>query len=331
MTTRSGAGVAPIERQFGEHGSGPRLIALQRVGAVLLALVAIVALFAPWLGPNPPDRRFRDLLYAPPTPVHAFDAHGAAPHAHAWRLVSRIERKFEEEPDRLGPMLLLGADAYGRDIFSRLLYGARTTLALALCATLAATLLGALLGGVAGYASGWLDAVLARLSEFVLVLPAIYVALALRAVMPLVLAASTVFALLLAIFALLGWPIVARGVRAIVASEREREYVIAARAAGAGAPRLLLRHLLPAASGYLRMQATLLLPAFILAEATLSYIGLGFPETTPTWGTMLQEAANVALLGDAPWALAPAAAIFVVVLGVNLLVQGTGRPPVQLE
>jgi peptide/nickel transport system permease protein len=298
---------------------------------MLLIVVAMLALFAPWFGPNPPDRRFPDLLYAPPTSLHAFDAHGAVPHAHSWRLVSRIERTFQEEPASRGPLLLLGADAYGRDIFSRLLHGARTTLALAVCATLAATLIGALVGGVAGYASGWLDGALSRVSEFVLVLPAIYVALALRAVMPLVLAASTVFALLLGIFALLGWPMVARGVRAIVASEREREYVIAARAAGASAPRLLLRHLLPAAAGHLRVQATLLLPAFILAEATLSYIGLGFPETTPTWGTMLQEAANVALLGDAPWALAPALAIFLVVLSVNLFVQGTGRPPVQLE
>ena len=308
-----------------------RPLAMRRAGAVLLGVITVVALLAPWIAPNPPDRRFPNLLYAPPTPVHAFDVHGVAPHAHALRIVSRIERSFEEEPASRGPMLLLGADAYGRDIFSRLLYGARTTLGLAVCATLAATLLGALVGGVAGYASGWLDAVLARLSEFVLVLPAIYVALALRAVMPLVLAASTVFTLLLAIFALLGWPMVARGVRAIVASEREREYVIAARAAGANASRVLLRHLLPAAAGYLRMQATLLLPAFILAEATLSYIGLGFPDTTPTWGTMLQEAANVALLGDAPWTLAPAAAIFFVVLSVNLFVQGTGRPPIQLE
>ena len=308
-----------------------RPLAMRRAGAVLLGVITVVALLAPWIAPNPPDRRFPNLLYAPPTPVHAFDVHGVAPHAHALRIVSRIERSFEEEPASRGPMLLLGADAYGRDIFSRLLYGARTTLGLAVCATLAATLLGALVGGVAGYASGWLDAVLARLSEFVLVLPAIYVALALRAVMPLVLAASTVFTLLLAIFALLGWPMVARGVRAIVASEREREYVIAARAAGASASRVLLRHLLPAAAGYLRTQATLLLPAFILAEATLSYIGLGFPDTTPTWGTMLQEAANVALLGDAPWTLAPAAAIFFVVLSVNLFVQGTGRPPIQLE
>jgi peptide/nickel transport system permease protein len=304
---------------------------MKRAGLVLLALVALVAIFAPWLAPNPPDQRYSDLLYAPPTAIHLFDEHGSAPHAHAWRLVSRIERRFDEDASMRGPMLLLGADAYGRDIFSRLIYGARVSLSLAICATLAASLFGALIGGIAGYAGGWIDGVLSRFSEFVIVLPAVYVALALRAVMPLVLPSSTVFALLLVIFALLGWPMVARGVRAIVASEREREYAIAARAAGARGSRVLLRHLLPAAGGYLRTQAALLLPAFILAEATLSYIGLGFPDTTPTWGTMLHEAANASLLADTPWMLAPAAAIFFVVLGVNLVVQSAGRPPVQLE
>jgi peptide/nickel transport system permease protein len=93
----------------------------------------------------------------------------------------------------------------------------------------------------------------------------------------------------------------------------------------------LLRHLLPAASGYLATQLTLLLPAFILAEATLSYIGFGFPPETPTWGTMLKDAANVVLVAEVPWLLAPAVAIFLSVLAVNLLVQATGRPPVQLE
>ena len=137
--------------------------------------------------------------------------------------------------------------------------------------------------------------------------------------------------MLAAIFALLGWPIVARGVRAIVVSEREREYVVAARALGATPWRLLARHLLPATAGSLAAQATLLLPAVIMADATLSYVGLGFPDTVPTWGTMLQEAANISLVTEAPWMLAPAAAIFVVVLAVNLVVQGTGRAPVQLE
>jgi len=318
-------------------------------GAVLLGLILLAACAAPWLAPNPPNQRFAGLLYAPPTRIHAGDGM-TAPHIHPLRIVSRLERRFDEDrathvrlrwfsggvlvsadPGSGAPLLLLGADAFGRDRFSRLLYGSRATLALGVLATLLATAFGALVGGVAGYAGGRLDTLLSRVSEFVVVLPAIYVMLALRAVMPLVLPGSTIFVLLLTIFAMLGWPMVARGVRAIVLVEREREYAVAARAAGASPTRLLTRHLLPAASGYLSTQASLLLPAFILAESTMSYVGLGFPDTTPTWGTMLQDASNVALLGDAPWALAPAAAIFMVVLGANLLVQSTGRAPVQLE
>ncbi len=322
---------------------------MRTAGAVLLGLIVFAACAAPWLAPNPPNRRFTDLLYAPPTRIHVGDDM-AMPHVHPLRIASRLERRFDEDrarhipmrwfsqgvllsadPDAGAPLLVLGADAYGRDRFSRLLYGSRATLALGLLATLLATAVGALVGGVAGYAGGRLDALLSRGSEFVVVLPAIYVTLALRALMPLVLPGAQVFGLLLAIFALLGWPMVARGVRAIVLVERDREYAVAARAAGASATRVLTRHLLPAAGGYLGTQASLLLPAFILAESTMSYVGLGFPDTTPTWGTMLQESSNVAMLGDAPWALAPAAAIFMVVLGVNLLVQSTGHAPIQLE
>jgi peptide/nickel transport system permease protein len=322
---------------------------MRTAGAVLLGMMVLAALTAPWLAPNPPNERFADLLYAPPTRVHVGDA-TAVPHVHPLRIVSRLERRFEEvrethvplrwfrngrlvsaDPDNGSPLLLLGTDAFGRDRFARLLYGSRATLALGVLATLFATAFGALVGAVAGYAGGRLDAILSRVSEFVVVLPAIYVTLALRAAMPLVLPGSTIFILLLTIFALFGWPMVARGVRAIVLVERDREYAVAARAAGASPTRLIARHLLPAAGGYLGTQASLLLPAFILAESTMSYVGLGFPDSTPTWGTMLQDAANVALLGDAPWALAPAAAIFVVVLGVNLMVQSTGRAPIQLE
>ena len=323
---------------------------MKRAGLWLLAVAVLVTIAAPWLAPNPPDRRHPGFLYAPPTPIHLFDGAPRAPFIYPQRLVSPLERRFEEDMSRLvplrwftdgrlvtvseadgGPLLLLGADSLGRDIFSRLLYSARTSLGLALIGTLGALLVGALVGGLAGYAGGAIDHGLSRFTDFVLVLPAIYVALALRAAMPLVLPPGTVFVLLASIFALLGWPIVARGVRAIVASEREREYVTAGRALGATPWRLLTRHLLPATGGYLAAQATLLLPAFIMAEATLSYVGLGFPDTVPTWGTMLQEAANISLVVDAPWMLAPAGAIFLVVLGVNLVVQGAGRTPVQLE
>jgi peptide/nickel transport system permease protein len=203
------------------------------------------------------------------------------------------------------------------------------TLALALFATVGATLLGALLGAVAGYAGGRVDGAMMRVSEFLLVLPAVYVVLALRAALPLVVEPSTIFLALGCIFTVFGWPFVAKGVRGIVASEREREYVQAARALGAGPARILVTHILPSVSGHVAAQATLLLPAFILAEATMSYIGFGFPDRTPTWGTLLQDAANVSMLSEAPWTLAPAGAIFVVVLGVNLVLQRSGRVPVQ--
>lgn len=321
---------------------------MRRAGIALLAVIAVMAALAPWIAPNPPTRAFNDLLHAPPTVVHVWDGGPTAPFVYRQRIVSRLERRFEADTtarvplrwfhdgrlvtadaENGAPLLFLGADGYGRDVFARLVHGSRLTLMLAFIATLGATLVGGLIGGVSGYAGGRLDLLLSRFTEFVLVLPTIYVVLALRAALPLVVPPRTVFLSLVSIFVLLGWPTVARGVRAIIASERSRDYVTAAEALGAGSARVLLRHLLPSARGHLAMQATLLLPAFILAEATMSYIGLGFSEATPTWGTMLQEAGNAALLGDTPWALAPAGAIFLVVLAVNLAVQDHGRRQVQ--
>lgn len=316
---------------------------MRKAGVILLCTVIGSSIAAPWLAPNDPNTRFPDLIYAPPTRVHLFGDAGAL-FVYTPRLVSRLERRFDEDRSRPvalrfmhdgrlitgdaaagAPLLLLGADAYGRDTFSRLLYGGRATLAVALIATLAAAWIGMLLGGMSGAAAGWLDAALSRLSEFVLVLPTIYVALALRAVMPLALSPAQVFVLLVGIFALLGWPIVARGVRAIVLTERRRDYVAAARAAGASPTRVLIHHLLPAARGYVLTQASLLLPAFILAEATMSFVGLGFQGDVATWGTMLHDASNVALLGDAPWTLAPAVPIFLVTLGVNIAARDVRR------
>ena len=233
------------------------------------------------------------------------------------------------DADAGAPLLLLGADGYGRDIFSRLLHGARATLAVSLVSALLATMVGAVVGGVAGYVGGRFDGVLSRVSEFVLVLPAIYVALVLRAVLPLVLPPSTVFMLLIAIFTLLGWPIVARGVRAIVLVEREREYAMAPVPL---APRavscygICCRHPL----GFMKTQASLLVPAFMLAEATLSASVSDFPAPCRRGN----DAAGCLERGAArrrAWSLAPAAGIFAVVLGVNLLAQSQGRAPVQLE
>ncbi len=312
------------------------------VGGVGLALVVLAAALAPLLAAHDPGVRFADRSLAPPAGVHIVDTNGAwhLPFVHPLRLVNRLERRYEEDATRRvpltwfdggvlvrasneeeGPWLPLGGDSLGRDLWARLLYGARASLAVALIAVLGALVIGGLIGGVAGISGGWTDELLMRLSDFVLVLPAMYVVLALRAALPPVLPPGAVFALVAAVLASVGWPMIARGVRAIVAVERSREYALAAVAAGAGTWRLLFRHLMPACRGFLATQATLLLSAFILAEATLSYVGLGFPDPTPSWGTMLQEAASAATLADAPWTLCPAAAIFVTVLSVNLIVQ----------
>jgi peptide/nickel transport system permease protein len=312
---------------------------VRRAGIALVGFIVLVAVLAPALTPNRPETRFADRAYAPPMPLRIVGSDGRlrAPFVYPVRLADRLERRYEEDKanpvpvtwfsrgvvvqltdEGRGPWLPLGGDGSGRDVFARLVHGARLSLAVALAATLGAMLIGTLIGGVAGAAGGVVDETLMRLSDFVIVLPAMYVVLSLRAALPLVLPPAQVFALVAGILALVGWPIVARGVRAIVAGERERDYAQAALSLGAGRARLLLRHLLPAARGFLAAQAALLAAAFILAEATLSYVGLGFPDPSVSWGVMLQEAANVSAMADAPWTLAPAAGIFLVVLGVNL-------------
>jgi len=213
----------------------------------------------------------------------------------------------------------LGTDLLGRDVWSRLLYGARLSLGVAGFATAGALLLGILIGGIAGIAGPAVDTLLTRTADLVIALPAIYVVLTLRAALPLVLSTPVLFWIITAVLALAGWPTVARGVRGIVAGERRLEYAEAARAVGAGRTRLLLRHLLPATGSFVAVQATLLLPAFVVSEATLSYVGLGFPSITPSWGVMLKEAAEGRLFVECPWLLTPAIAIAITVLSVSLL------------
>ena len=304
-------------------------------GACLLALVAVPALLAPVLAPNQPGDQFADRAFAPPMRVHLMDAAGLrAPFVDRQVLDDRLERRFHDDRtsarplrwfsrghlvsiDGGEPLLLLGGDALGRDVFSRLLYGARLSLGVTLLGSLGALLVGALVGGLAGTIGGRVESVLMLGADFLLVLPGVYLVLVLRAMLPAALSPADVFWLMAALFALTGWPHVARGVRAIVAGERRLDYAEAARAAGAG-PLRLARHLLPAANGFLAVELVLLVRALLVAEATISFLGLGFPEPAPSWGTMLQEAGNISGLVTAPWTLVPAAALFVVVLGVQL-------------
>ena len=301
---------------------------MTRRATVFVLVLAALSLAAPLLAPYDAGRGFRDFLHAPPMRPH-FQGAGL-PVVHPVVLADRLEQRFAADLTRTiplpwfgqvadQPVFLLGADNFGRDVLSRLLYGARTSVGLALFATLGAVVIGALAGAWAGLRGGWMDDAIMRAADFVLILPVIYVVLVLRAVLPLVLPTTTVFLLVAGIFVAVGWPFVAKGVRGIVAAERDREYVQAARSLGAGSGRILWHHLIPACSGHLVVQATLLLPGFILAEATLSFVGLGFPDPVASWGTMLAEAGNYNAVARFPWTLAPAVAIFAIVLATNLI------------
>jgi peptide/nickel transport system permease protein len=322
---------------------------MRTFGLWLLGVIVLASVFASDLAPYPMDRAFSGLLNAPPTVPHLRDDSGAwhAPFIYRSTVTNQLEQTYEQDrhaivplvwfkdgrlvsssDDARMPLLLLGADSYGRDVFSRLLYGGRLSLALAAAAAAGALLIGAFVGGVAGYGGGVLDDILMRASDFIIVLPAMYLALALRSAMKLVLPPAQVFALLAAIFAVVGAPFIARGVRAIVRSEKQLDYAVAASSLGATGARLLLRHLLPATRGFLGVELTMLVPAFIVAEATLSYVGLGFPDPIASWGSMLHDASSIRAFADFPWLLSPAAAMFLLVLGLNLVVQRAGVAPV---
>lgn len=306
-------------------------------GGLVLWLVFVAAIAAPVLTPHTPTQQFADFANAPPMlPYIVEDGEVRWPFVKPLRLVDRLERRFAADAppvtiswfangflmwvdESRGPWLPLGGDPLGRDVFARLLYGARLSVGVACLASLGALVLGVLVGAPAGFAGGRLETVLMALTDFVLVLPAIYVVLAFRASLPLVLTVSQVFWALTVLMAAAGWPLTARGVRAIIAAERRREYAEAAYAAGAGRVRILRRHLLPATRGFLIQMGTLMVPAFLLTEGTMTLVGMGFPVPTASWGAMLRDAWEGGALTDAPWLLAPAVAIVATVLAIHLV------------
>jgi peptide/nickel transport system permease protein len=221
---------------------------------------------------------------------------------------------------------LLGTDEFGRDRLSRLLMASRFSLAVGPLGTLLAGVLGVFLGCVSGYAGRRVDALLMRTADAMLALPDLVLILAARAAFPLVLPPTRAGLLLVAIFIAIGWAEMARLARGMVLGLREREFVLAAVSLGLTETRILFRHILPNASRPLVVQLSLMLPAFLLAETALSFLGVGVQEPAASWGNMLVSASNLTLLGQQPLVLlSPAFAIFLFVLGVRLLSDGLRR------
>ncbi len=306
-----------------------------------------IAAVAGFLAPYDYETQNRLLVFAPPSRIRFFDGQHVhfRPFVYALRPVSSSIDEYEADrsttyplhfwvqgaPYKLfglfsaqvhlfgtsagGDVFLLGTDALGRDVFSRLLYGGQISLLAALLATTISVGMGLFLGGLAGYYGGWLDEIIMRIAEILLSVPWLYLLLLIRAVLPLHLGPSSVFMLLMFVSALIGWGRPARLVRGIILSGREREYVLAARGFGASDFYILRTHVLPLAYSVSLTQAALYIPQYITAEVTLSFFGLGVSEPAPSWGNMLAQLRTLFVLESCWWMFTPAVAL-ILVLGL---------------
>jgi peptide/nickel transport system permease protein len=219
-------------------------------------------------------------------------------------------------------VFLMGTDANGRDYFSRIIYGGRLSLMLGLIGVFLTLILGSVLGAISGYYGGTVDMLVQRSTEFLSAFPDIPLFMALAAAIPRYWSPIAVYFMLTIILAFVRWGGLARQVRSLILSLREREYVLAARSAGAGDSRIMFRHLLPGTMSHVIVIATLSIPGMILAETALSWLGLGLRPPLTSWGVLLQEAGTVRAIRYAPWLLWTIPFVLLTVLAFNMLGDG---------
>ena len=309
------------------------------VALVLLAVFHGAVLFAGFFAPYDFAEQDRDLPFAPPTALHFKDAQGhwhARPFVYAltddpanpgayvpdpatqypihflpqgapYKILGVVTRHTHlfgvDDPGRV---YLMGSDSLGRDQLSRFLFGGQLSLLAGVLAAVLSVTLGILIGGAAGYFGGWLDDVLMRGGELFLALPWLYLLFAVRAALPLHVSQAQVFLLLVAVVGLIGWARPARLIRGVVLSAKERNFVTAARGFGASDGYLFRVHVLPEAYGVILTQLTLLIPQYILAEVTLTFLGLGVGEPMASWGTLLSSLQQYYVLSTYWWMFLPA-------------------------
>jgi peptide/nickel transport system permease protein len=211
----------------------------------------------------------------------------------------------------------LGTDSSGRDVFSRLLYAGRVSLSVGLVAVAIYTLIGVILGAFSGFYGGWLDSCIMRLADIVLSFPALILIITVVSVL-----GPSIYNIMIVI-GLLGWPPIARIVRALFLSLREREFVLASRIVGVSNGRIIFRHMLPNALAPVIVAATFGMANAILLEAGLSFLGLGVQPPTPSWGNMLKDAQSLTVLESMPWLwIPPGTMIALAVLSINFIGDG---------
>lgn len=267
------------------------MMPLKAVAAAVLALVAIASLGASFWAPCPYEKQFRE------APNH------------------RPSGEF-----------LLGTDELGRDRFSRLLFGSRLSLAMAPAAALLSTAIALCLGLVAGHFGGWAERVILEATDLFSSVPWLFLLLAVRAMLPLDVEPVTSVGITFALLGLLGWAGGVRVIRAAVVSTANSEFLVQARASGCRRRRILFVHLAAAVMPVLAAQYWLTVPQFLLAEANLGILGLGVTEPLPSWGNLLAELQNVPAVFDAPWRLAPALLLLVVLGCFQLLLSAKEVP-----
>jgi peptide/nickel transport system permease protein len=318
------------------------------IGGAILIFLYLVALFAGFVAPYHYERMDRDRYFHPPIwpklsgfrlvapryeqlpgdfvyrevpndtqPVHFFVR---GDQYELFGFVPASIHLFGSDDNH--PVYLFGTDQFGRDIFSRLLYGSQISLSIGVVGIFLSFTFGLIIGGISGYFSGATDTVIMRFCELIMSIPALYLIISLRATFPPGMSSSQVYAMIIIILSCIGWAGMARVIRGMTLSLREQQFVLAARALGQSHLKIIVRHILPNTLSYVIVAATLSVPYYILGEVVLSFLGVGIQEPQASWGNMLTAAEDVEYLRNYPWLLAPSAAIFITVLAFNFLGDG---------
>ncbi|TPK69015.1 ABC transporter permease [Mesorhizobium sp. B2-3-3] len=329
---------------------------LALMSGIFLVALYFSILICEFLAPYNLHTRNMDYIYSPPQRVHLFhNGQFIGPFVYGRQMMldmDTLKRNYVDKQDDVqrirffckgdsyrlwgliegdrhfacpaenGQLFLAGTDRLGRDVFSRIIYGARISLTIGLVGISFSFLLGIVIGGLAGYHGGIFDLIVQRIIEVLQSIPSIPLWLALAAIMPITWSPILIYFGITVILGLLHWTGLARAVRSKLLALREEDYVLAAQLMGASSSRIIRRHLIPGFMSHLIATATISIPGMILGETALSFLGLGLRAPTTSWGILLTEARSVNVIAFYPWLLLPMLPVILVILAFNFLGDG---------